>query len=44
VFGEAGFEVERVERPSAHGEEEIEWRTEPFVPPWAIYIVRKVRA
>jgi len=42
VFREAGLEVERVERPLAHGDEEIEWRTEPFVPPWAIYILRKV--
>jgi ubiquinone/menaquinone biosynthesis C-methylase UbiE len=42
VFGEAGLEVERVERPLGTGDDSIPWVSETKVAPWAIYILKPV--
>jgi ubiquinone/menaquinone biosynthesis C-methylase UbiE len=42
VFGEAGLEIERVERPLGTEDEDIQWVSETRVAPWAIYILRPV--
>lgn len=42
VFGEAGLEVERVERPLGTDDDGIPWVSEKKVAPWAIYILKPV--
>jgi SAM-dependent methyltransferase len=41
LFGRAGLEVLRVERPLASGEEGIAWKSETRVAPWAIYLLKR---
>jgi SAM-dependent methyltransferase len=40
VYGEAGLELVRVERPLARGDEGIAWKSEMTVAPWAIYLLQ----
>ncbi len=40
VYGEAGLELVRVERPLARGDEGIPWVSETKIAPWAIYMLR----
>jgi SAM-dependent methyltransferase len=42
VFGEAGLEIEHVERPLGTDDEDIPWVSETRVAPWAIYILKPV--
>ena len=41
VYREAALESVGVERPLAVGDEEIAWKAETSVAPWAIYLLRK---
>jgi len=40
VYGEAGLEVERMEKPLATGDEGVAWVSETSVAPWAVYVLR----
>jgi SAM-dependent methyltransferase len=41
VFGAAGLEPERLERPLATGDEGVAWVSETTVAPWTIYVLRR---
>lgn len=41
LFGKAGLEPIRVERPLAVGDEGVAWKSETSVAPWAIYLLRR---
>lgn len=42
LYAEAGLEVVEVERPLARGDEGVAWKSEVTVPPWALYVLRRV--
>lgn len=39
LYGAAGLELVRVERPLAAGDEGVVWKSELEVPPWALYVL-----
>ena len=42
AFGEAGLEIERVERPLGTDDDGIQWVSETRIAPWTIYILKPV--